>query len=63
MVSLTALDNIPILCFASADTTVPMVKNARTEYDGGHTFEREETKVSLVWYKPYHLEANRKQKL
>lgn len=41
MVRLTVVDDMSALCFANTETTEPLVKKNRTEYDGVHTFDRD----------------------
>lgn len=47
---------------ARTDTTLPMFKNARTEFHVGRTVAGKETKISLVFCRHYNIEVIPMQK-
>lgn len=49
MVWLTVVDKILALWFASTSEKVPMVKKARTEYEGGCALDGDETKLFYLF--------------
>lgn len=63
IVKRTALHSMILLCIVGTAMTVSVINTSATDYHSGRTVDYDETKILLLDCKPYHTDADPRQKI